>query len=61
MPGFNPVEAYETAIANLAPELERRAKPASVEEMLAWAREPLATAEIAMVDAARPGPRRAPR
>ena len=27
VPGFNPVEAYETAIANLAPELERRPKP----------------------------------
>ena len=27
VPGFNPVEAYEAAIANLAPELERRPKP----------------------------------
>ena len=35
VPGFNPVEAYEVAIANLAPGLERRAKPASVEELLA--------------------------
>ena len=26
VPGFNPVEAYDTAIANLAPELERRAE-----------------------------------
>ena len=49
VPGFNPVEAYETAIANLAPELPRRARPESVEELLAWAEEPLATAEIAAV------------
>src|SRR4029077_10908809 len=49
VPGFNPVEVYETAIANLAPELERRPKPASVEELLAWADEPLATAEVSLV------------
>lgn len=49
VPGFNAVEAYEAAIANLAPELERRPKPESVEELLAWAGEPLATAEVALV------------
>jgi 2-hydroxychromene-2-carboxylate isomerase len=49
VPGFNPIEAYEAAIANLAPELTRRARPESVEELLAWAGEPLATAEIAAV------------
>ena len=49
VPGFNPIEAYEAAIANLAPELERRPKPDSVEEILAWAQEPLATAEIALI------------
>jgi predicted DsbA family dithiol-disulfide isomerase len=49
LPGFNAVEAYEAAIANLAPELKRRPKPASVEELLAWAPEPLATAEIVAV------------
>jgi predicted DsbA family dithiol-disulfide isomerase len=49
VPGFHPVEVYEAAIANLAPELERRAAPASVEELLAWADEPLATAEVAAV------------
>jgi hypothetical protein len=54
VPGFNPVEVYETAIANLAPELERRPKPASVEELLAWAGEPLATAEVSL--AAQLGP-----
>lgn len=49
VPGFNLIEAYETAIANLAPELERRPKPERVEEVLAWAEEPLATAEVALV------------
>jgi 2-hydroxychromene-2-carboxylate isomerase len=49
VPGFNPVEAYEVAIANLAPELTRRPKPEHVEEVLAWADEPLATAEVAAI------------
>jgi 2-hydroxychromene-2-carboxylate isomerase len=49
VPGFNPVEAYEAAIANLAPDLARRPKPRVVEEVLAWAGEPLATAEVALV------------
>ncbi len=49
IPGFNPVESYEVAIANLAPELTRRAKPAAVEELLIWAGEPLATAEVAEI------------
>jgi predicted DsbA family dithiol-disulfide isomerase len=49
VPGFNPFEAYDVAIANLAPELERRGLPAGVEELLAWAGEPLATAEVAEV------------
>jgi hypothetical protein len=49
VPGFNPVEAYEVTIANLAPELVRRPKPKHVEEVLAWAGEPLATAEVALI------------
>jgi predicted DsbA family dithiol-disulfide isomerase len=49
VPGFNPVEAYETAIANLAPGLVRRPRPETVEELLAWAGQPLATAEVAAV------------
>jgi predicted DsbA family dithiol-disulfide isomerase len=49
IPGFNPVEVYETAIANLAPEIIRRSKPATSEQLLAWAGEPLATAEVALV------------
>jgi predicted DsbA family dithiol-disulfide isomerase len=47
--GYNPVEAYEVAIANLAPELVRRPRPSSIAELLAWAAEPLATAEVALV------------
>jgi predicted DsbA family dithiol-disulfide isomerase len=46
--GYNPVEAYELAIANLAPELTRRPRP-SVEQLLEWAGEPLATAEVVVV------------
>jgi predicted DsbA family dithiol-disulfide isomerase len=49
IPGFNPVEVYEAAIANLAPELERHPRPASVEQVLEWAGEPLATAEIVLI------------
>jgi len=49
VPGFNPVEAYEVAVAHAAPELPRRPKPESAEEVLAWADEPLATAEVALV------------
>jgi predicted DsbA family dithiol-disulfide isomerase len=48
-PGFQPVEVYEAAIANLAPELDRRQAPESVAEVLAWAREPLASAEVAAI------------
>jgi 2-hydroxychromene-2-carboxylate isomerase len=59
VPGFNPVEAYEAAIANLAPELPRRARPASVEELLAWAGEPLATTEVAVVMGLEPAQARA--
>jgi predicted DsbA family dithiol-disulfide isomerase len=49
IPGFRPLDAYEVALANLAPELTRRDDPSSVEEVLAWAHHPLATAEVAMV------------
>ncbi len=49
LPGFRPVEAYEAAIANLAPELARRPDPEDVVDVLAWAGMPLATAEVAMV------------
>ena len=49
VPGFNPIEAYEAAIANLAPQLVRRPPPATVHELLIWAAEPLATAEVALI------------
>jgi hypothetical protein len=49
LPGYRPVEAYETAIANLAPELIRRPDPVSASEVLEWAGVPLATAEVAAV------------
>jgi hypothetical protein len=49
LPGFRPVEAYEAAIANLAPELTRRPDPERAEEVLAWAGIPLGTAEVAAV------------
>ena len=48
-PGFQPVEVYEAAVANLDPTLERRAEPDSIEELLDWAGYPLATVEVATV------------
>ena len=47
--GFQPIAAYEVLLANVAPDLERRPDPESVDEVLAWACEPLAAAEIAAV------------
>jgi 2-hydroxychromene-2-carboxylate isomerase len=49
IPGFTPVEAHEAVIANRAPDLPRRPKPDSAHQLLDWAREPLATAEIALI------------
>lgn len=46
VPGFNPADAYETAIANLAPSLPRRDPPESVTALLRWSDVPLATAEV---------------
>jgi predicted DsbA family dithiol-disulfide isomerase len=45
--GFQPFAVYEVAAASVAPELERRPAPGSVEAILEWAPFPLATAEIA--------------
>ncbi len=59
IPGYNPVEVYETAIANLAPELTRRPKPESVEELLAWSTEPLATVEVIAITQLNPAVARA--
>lgn len=47
MPGFQPFAVYEVAVANVAPDLERRAAPQNADEILRWAPYPLATAEIA--------------
>jgi len=47
LPGFNPIEAYDVALA--AQGLSRRPKPESVIELLEWAGEPLATAEVIAV------------
>jgi predicted DsbA family dithiol-disulfide isomerase len=47
MPGFQPFAVYEVAVANVAPELERRVAPHAAEEVLSWAPYPLATAEVA--------------
>jgi len=47
VPGFNPIEAYDVALA--AQGLTRRPKPDSVAELLEWAGEPLATAEVIAV------------
>lgn len=49
VPGFNPVEAYEVAIAHADPGLPRRPQPSSVHGVLSWAGEPLATAEVALI------------
>jgi predicted DsbA family dithiol-disulfide isomerase len=46
VPGFNPAEVYETAIANLAPDARRREPPSDVGELLRWTEVPLATAEV---------------
>ena len=48
-PGFQSALTYETALANLAPDLERRDAPADVTEVLAWAGVPLASQEVAEV------------
>ncbi|MDX6640652.1 MAG: hypothetical protein QOF12_1663 [Solirubrobacteraceae bacterium] len=49
VPGFQPFAVYEVVLANLLPAAARRGAPASVEEVLAWAEEPLATQEVAVV------------
>jgi 2-hydroxychromene-2-carboxylate isomerase len=47
--GFQPFEAYDTAIANLDPSLERRPAPADAAEVLAAFPRGLTTAEVAAV------------
>ncbi len=47
--GFQPFGVHEVAMANVAPDVERRPSPDTVDEILAWAPYPLATAEIAAI------------
>lgn len=49
IPGFNPIEVYEVMFANCGAGLTQRATPETLTEVLAWAGEPLATAEVAAV------------
>jgi predicted DsbA family dithiol-disulfide isomerase len=49
VPGFNPIAVYETVLANLMPNVTRRAEPEDVTQVLQWADQPLATAEVAMI------------
>lgn len=49
LPGFQPYETYDAALANLDPSLERRPAPEHAEDVLRWAGEPLATQEVAAV------------
>lgn len=53
-PGYQPARVYEVAIANLAPHLTPRQEPEDVEQVLAWAPYPLATAEVAVIMESRP-------
>lgn len=49
IPGFNPIEVYEVVFANCGPALDQRPDPETATEILTWAGEPLATAEVAAV------------
>lgn len=49
IPGFNPIEVYEVVFANCGPHLEQRPDPERATDVLTWAGEPLATAEVAAV------------
>jgi len=49
LPGFQPQESYEVALANLAPEAPRRPAPGDPREVLQWAGEDLALREVAAV------------
>lgn len=49
VPGFQPFAVYDVVTANLAPDVERRPSPESVEEVLEWTGTPLATQEVAVV------------
>jgi 2-hydroxychromene-2-carboxylate isomerase len=57
IPGYSPIEAYEAALGNFG--LSRRAEPESVEHVLKWASEPLATVEVIAIMRADPAKTRA--
>lgn len=49
VPGFNLMGSYEVVLANLLPHVAQRPRPASANEVLEWAGEPLATREVAVL------------
>ena len=49
VPGFQPFNVYDVVTANLVPGLERRDAAESVEQVLDWARTPLASKEVAVI------------
>ena len=49
VPGFQPFPVYDVVTANLVPGVDRREPPTDVEEVLRWARTPLASKEVAVV------------
>jgi len=48
-PGFQPPRVYEALVANLAPDITPRPETRRIEDVLAWAPYPLATAELAII------------
>lgn len=49
VPGFQPFAVYDTILANLVPDLERRPAPQSASEVLRWSAVPLSTQEVAVL------------
>jgi predicted DsbA family dithiol-disulfide isomerase len=49
VPGFQPFAASDVVTANLVPDTPRRDAPTEVADVLAWARVPIATKEVAAV------------
>jgi 2-hydroxychromene-2-carboxylate isomerase len=49
IPGFQPFAVYDTILANLVPNLERKDPPESAADVLAWRDTPLSTQEVATV------------
>jgi predicted DsbA family dithiol-disulfide isomerase len=49
VPGFQPFAVYDTILANLVPDLERREPPSSAAEVLEWSRVPISSKEVAVL------------